>query len=200
MTDKKLALIRTALKLFYVQGIHAVGINEILKQSGIAKKTLYSYFASKDELILATLKYRDEIFVGWLRSRLEGVEPGKPALVALFHALDDWFNDRESAIGNFRGCFFINASAEYGDPESQIYLACKEHKNNVRELVKQHVDVFMSGDEQSNLLTDLICVLKEGAITTAKVQKEKQAAIKLIPTVTTLVDLESSCFSHPTAH
>ena len=48
MNDKKKLLIDTALHLFYENGINSVGINEILKVSGVAKKTMYNHFKSKD--------------------------------------------------------------------------------------------------------------------------------------------------------
>jgi AcrR family transcriptional regulator len=48
--------------LFYKFGIHAVGINEILKESGIAKRTLYHHSSSKDELIIAAITKRDNNF------------------------------------------------------------------------------------------------------------------------------------------
>jgi len=54
--SKRNLLITRAFELFYTKGIHAVGINEILQYSGVAKKTLYHHFTSKDELVIATLK------------------------------------------------------------------------------------------------------------------------------------------------
>ena len=52
MSNKRELLTKTALDLFYKNGINSVGINEILKVSGVAKKTLYNYFGSKEELVL----------------------------------------------------------------------------------------------------------------------------------------------------
>ncbi|MFT4926452.1 MAG: AcrR family transcriptional regulator [Phenylobacterium sp.] len=187
MNSKKLTLVQSALKLFYSKGIHAVGINEILKHSGVAKKTLYNHFASKDDLILEALQYRDDIFIQWFDDKLNEVAPGRDALIALFYALDEWFNNRSTVIGNFRGCFFINASAEYGDTESMIFLACKKHKNRVRNIIKRHVDLFEPDESQSNLLADTLCILKEGAITTAKVQYQLDAALKVIPLVSKML-------------
>jgi AcrR family transcriptional regulator len=56
-------LIHAAFKLFYQHGIHAVGINLILSETGVAKKTLYHHFSSKDDLVEAVLIYRDQIFM-----------------------------------------------------------------------------------------------------------------------------------------
>lgn len=65
---KQQQLIQTAFALFYRDSIHGVGINQILQEAGIAKKTLYHHFASKDELVLAVLAYRDEVFLTGLNN------------------------------------------------------------------------------------------------------------------------------------
>lgn len=56
MSKKRQQLINIALQLFYEKGINSVGINEILSVSGIAKKTLYNHFTSKEDLVLAALE------------------------------------------------------------------------------------------------------------------------------------------------
>ncbi len=176
MNDKKRSIVESALNLFYKKGIHAVGINEIITVAGVAKKTLYNHFKSKDELILATLKYRDQLFMDWLTQQLNKAELGKDALLALFEALDDWFNGRVQGLGEFKGCYFINTSAEYGHFNRQIYSACKEHKDKIKALVQVHVDSFEENAQKNALLVDTICLLKEGAITTALVQRNLASA------------------------
>ncbi|SGZ09338.1 TetR/AcrR family transcriptional regulator, partial [Moritella viscosa] len=113
MNEKKLILIQTALQLFYSKGVNSVGINEILKLSGIAKKTLYGHFAGKDDLVLATLQYRDEIFNQWFKNTLNSENSGEKSILAIFYGLDDWFNNKVPELSPFRGCFFSNTVAEY---------------------------------------------------------------------------------------
>jgi len=48
-------ILDTAGRLFYGQGIRAVGVDTIAAEIGISKRTLYNYFPSKEELILAYL-------------------------------------------------------------------------------------------------------------------------------------------------
>lgn len=174
--DKRELLVRTAFKLFYSQGIHAVGINLVLKESGVAKKTLYHHFQGKDQLVEAAIRYRDRTYLDWLTSRLNAVPPGKAALLELFDALDDWFHSRAPDIDHFRGCFFINASAEYGDRDNAIHQACAEHKAKVTGLIRGHVETLSLTGEQAEYLTRLIVLLKEGAISLAHVQGNLDAA------------------------
>ncbi|WP_438970031.1 TetR/AcrR family transcriptional regulator, partial [Methylophaga sp.] len=116
--NKRQKLIEEAFDLFYKKGIHSVGINQILKQANVAKKTLYSYFNSKEALLEAVLQYRDECFLVWMDSAMQSVKPGKPALLVMFDALDDWFHNRVPTLSRFNGCFFINTCSEYGDETS----------------------------------------------------------------------------------
>lgn len=176
MNDKKHSIIESAFTLFYKNGIHAVGINEIIRVAGVAKKTLYNHFESKDQLILATLAYHDQLFIEWLTEQLNKAEQGKDALLALFEALDDWFNDRVKSLGKFRGCYFTKTGAEYSELNEAIYLACKQHKEKINALIQLHVDTFEQNPQKNKLVVDTICLLKEGAISTAQLQGELTSA------------------------
>jgi AcrR family transcriptional regulator len=186
MSIKKSILIDTALRMFYKFGIHAVGINEILKESGVAKKTLYNHFKSKDELIIATLIRRDINFKKWFENALSEVTPGEKAILNVFQALDHWFNSETKSLGEFRGCFFINTSAEYEGINCDIYEQCKNHKLQIRELIYQHAKITCHSTQGANELTNTICILKEGCISTAFVQKDLNAAKKMIPVISNL--------------
>lgn len=175
--EKRQQLIEHAFILFYKHGTHAVGINQILKQAKVAKKTLYSYFESKEALLGAVLDYRDECFLMWLDTSMKSVKPGKQALLAMFDALDDWINNRVPTLTRFHGCFFVNISSEYTDPESFIYQQCQQHKLRVRKLIEYQVDQLQL-KQGGDVLTDNMALLKEGAIVTAQVQGDQQAAIK----------------------
>lgn len=175
--EKRQQLIEHAFILFYKHGTRAVGINQILKQAKVAKKTLYSYFESKEALLVAVLDYRDERFLMWLDTSMKSVKSGKPALLAMFDALDDWINDQVPTLTSFHGCFFINTSSEYADPESSIYQQCQQHKLRVRKLIEYQV-AQLQLKQGADALTDSLVLLKEGAIVTAQVQGDQQAALK----------------------
>lgn len=176
--DKKELLVRTAFKLFYTHGIHAVGVNLVLAESGIAKRTLYHHFASKEHLIEAAVRHRDRSYHAWLISRLDAVPAGKPALLELFNALNDWFHSRVPDLGHFNGCFFINASAEFGDRDNAIHQACAEHKTGIMELIRKHVDEQSLQEGIIMDITNLVVLLKEGAISVAHVQGNLDAALE----------------------
>jgi AcrR family transcriptional regulator len=187
MNEKKRLLVETAMGLFYDKGIHAVGINEIIKSSGVAKRTLYHHFDSKEALIMECLAYRDQNFIQWFISKIEQGAPGKEAIFNIFNGLDQWFNDQAVPLKHFRGCFFINTTAEYSDPESGIFKLCQQHKQAIRNLIRAQVALFVDDAEELETLTDSICILKDGCICTALIMNDLQAAIKVKPILQRLI-------------
>ncbi|MEM5528476.1 TetR/AcrR family transcriptional regulator [Gammaproteobacteria bacterium AS21] len=176
MVDKKQIITQTAFKLFAQKGIHAVGINEIIKESKVAKKTLYHHFSSKELLVISTLEYRDDIFLTWMKQAMAKQTSPTLALSALFKALDRWFNDKSVTLGAFYGCFFINVAAEFKQQNSDINQACQQHKKQVRSLINNYVNKLQIDNDNIDFITDTVCLLKEGCITTALVQHDKSAA------------------------
>lgn len=126
-------LVDAATELFYKHGYHATGIDRIVAEASVAKMTLYKHFRSKDELILAVLRRRDETFRNWLMREIDrrGANP-RERLLLLFDVLQDWFRKND-----YRGCMFINAGAEYGAQDSAIRAVACEHKRLLCTYVEQ---------------------------------------------------------------
>src|SRR5215475_206873 len=111
-SEARQRILGAADRLFYQNGIRAVGIDRIIAEAGVAKMTLYAHFPSKDDLILAVLRYREECVLGFFRSAIEKHEKRKQdRLRAFFSALKEWFESP-----GFRGCAFINAALALADP------------------------------------------------------------------------------------
>jgi AcrR family transcriptional regulator len=112
-------ILQTADRLFYSQGIRAVGVDTIADEVGISKRTLYNYFPSKDDLIIAYLSRR-------LRPRETSERPPAEQILGDFDRLEQSF----SSI-SFRGCPFVNAVAELKEPDhaaNKIAFAFKEQR------------------------------------------------------------------------
>lgn len=176
--SKRDELILTALRLFYRHGVHAVGINEVLAESGIAKKTLYKYFASKDALILACVVKRDQIFTEWFISQCSNASSVQAFIECIFSALDDWINGRAKELGRFSGCFFVNVTAEYSNHNDPIFLECKQHKLNIKRFINLQLKRFLESSSQVDFMLDSLVLLKEGVINGAFVMGDMQSAVK----------------------
>jgi len=117
--DMKERILQTADRLFYLQGIRAVGVDTIAAEIGISKRTLYNHFPSKDLLIAAYLKRR------FVEPRPSDKSPAEQIL-ATFDSLQ-----RRFAAKDFRGCPFVNAVAELGADDravKKIAVAFKESR------------------------------------------------------------------------
>ena len=182
MIDKRQHLLETALQLFYKNGVQAVGINEILKTSGIAKKTLYHHFSSKDDLVIAALNTRDMRFCAWFEGLIIGASSNQDLVERIFNGLSKWFNNEVDSLDTFRGCFFINTSAEFSDPDCPISIFCKEHKQKIKKIIAKHLP------QPDVILLESICTLKEGAIVLAYVCQDKKAAKKAYLTAQKLIN------------
>ena len=79
-------ILGTAYELFSHRGIHDVGVDELVERAGIAKATLYKHFRSKDDLVLAFLEQREQIWTyGWVEreARRRGTTPEEQLLAIL---------------------------------------------------------------------------------------------------------------------
>jgi AcrR family transcriptional regulator len=132
-SPKREQLVETAWRLFYRDGYHAVGIDTILAEAGVAKMTLYNHFASKDELIVAVLEKRHQDFFNSMLSAVEkaGRSPDK-RLLSVFDWLADWI---EGAA--FNGCAFIRAVAEYPRADEAPHKVAAAHKQSIIDLLTQ---------------------------------------------------------------
>ncbi len=158
MSKKRDQLVEAALELFGQGGFHATGIDKVLEAAGVAKMTLYKHFRSKEELILAVLRVRDE---RWRNQFMLGVEKRakgpRDRLLAMFDQLGEWF-----AAPEFCGCMFINATAEYADHDDPIHAASAEHKRLIEKYVRELAEQAGAGEPWA--LASQLCLLMEGAV------------------------------------
>jgi AcrR family transcriptional regulator len=133
-TDARERLLSAAYELFSRRGVNAVGIDMIIQRSGVARQTMYRHFASKQELVLAFLDRRDQLWTrDWLQATVErgGGEPAA-RLLAIFDTFDLWFHEPD-----FEGCSFINVMLEHPDPDHPVHRACAAHLAAIRRFVAE---------------------------------------------------------------
>jgi AcrR family transcriptional regulator len=173
LSRRRELLIDTAIALFAENGYHATGIDRILEESGVSKKTLYRHFRSKDELILAALKKYDGLFRNdFMRQVVDSAETPRGRLLALFDVAESWFGQN-----NFYGCMFINAIGEYSLADTPIRQACKDFKAMMRGFI-QKLCVDVKAPNPASLAEEL-ALLFEGAIVTAQVSQERSRAAQV---------------------
>ena len=168
-TETRDIILDVTEKLIYKSGIAATGMDLLVKTAGVSRKSIYRYFANKDELVVAALQRRDERWMHWYRTSVDQAPTPAARLLNLFTVLGTWF-----ASEGFRGCAFINTSGETGDPQDPVRLVAREHKQKlldyVRELCTEH------GATDPETLARQLLILIDGAITVALVMGDHSAA------------------------
>jgi AcrR family transcriptional regulator len=171
-SSKREQLIQAALELFSKNGFHAVGVDTISERANITKRTLYHHFKSKEELILAALRYYDERFRNDFMRSVEGkTESPVGRLLAVFDVVEEWFGTK-----NFSGCLFVGAMGEYPEEGTPIRRVCQESKALTREYIKGLAEKAQL--ENAKQLSEQIILLIEGAITMAQVNKSSISALQ----------------------
>lgn len=153
-------LLATARRLFYAEGIHAVGVDRLVTEAGVTRATFYRHFPTKETLVEAYLRATDADLRHAVDDALATDDP-QQALRALLDLIGHTTN-----TPGFRGCHFINAAAEYPDAAHPVRIAIGDHRawfqKTVTELTTRigHPDPVEAGQ--------ILVLLHDGALAAAQ--------------------------------
>jgi AcrR family transcriptional regulator len=170
-------LLAAAEALIYAGGIHATGVDAIVKQSGTARKSFYTHFESKDALVAAALERRDERWMNWfIQGTLRHGKTPRARLLGMFDVLREWFSSDD-----FHGCAFLNASGEIAAADDPIRVVAREHKERLLAFVHEQCDAHMAAtgadSRRAARLARQWLILIDGAIGVALVSGEPDTAL-----------------------
>ena len=149
-TNMKERILQTADRLFYLDGIRAVGVDTIAAEIGISKRTLYNHFPSKDALIAAYLERR------FVQAKPSGKSPAEQILDTF-----DWLERRFSSK-DFRGCPFVNAVAELGPKDRAVKKVAVAFKESRRLWFRARLEEL--GVAEPDALATQLQLLVDGSI------------------------------------
>lgn len=163
-------IFQAASNLFYRQGIHAVGVDEIVTRAGATKPSLYRRFESKDELVAAYIRERGDNFWALFDAAAEA-HPGDPRaqLLAFFEGLE-----KRTAKRGHRGCGVTNALVEHPDPDHPGRLVAVAHKAKLRKRLRAMTAEMDA--KRPNELADGLLLLIEGAYISSLMFEEDRPA------------------------
>jgi AcrR family transcriptional regulator len=184
-SEARQRILEAADRLFYQDGIRAVGIDRIIAEANVAKMSLYKHFSSKDDLILTVLKHREESVMSFFRSAMgQHSKKGRSPLRTFFAALKEWFESP-----GFRGCAFQNAAVELADPTHPGTEFVRGHKQRFSEFLRGLVEETVG--KAAAKVAPAVALLVEGAIVTAVIQGKPDAADVARDTALKLVSNET---------
>jgi AcrR family transcriptional regulator len=130
----KLRILETANALFYEDGIRNVGVDRLISASSVTKATFYKHYGSKDRLISEYIAYRHRVVAEWLADLVEQDDDPLQILTALRDAITSAVN-----APGFRGCPFLNAAAEFAEPDHPVRRAVESHREWYVDILEQVV-------------------------------------------------------------
>ncbi|MFN8376783.1 MAG: TetR/AcrR family transcriptional regulator [Anaerolineae bacterium] len=156
-TSAREIILETASQMFFQQGVRAVGIDTIVEQSGVAKMTLYRYFPSKDDLIVAYLEDSNAKFWVWFDEAISGEGlSGRERLLALFGALQKLVSNPQCY-----GCPFLNAATEFPERTHPGHGVALAHKRLLIQRLSELAEA--AGAVQPAALAQQLLTLMDGA-------------------------------------
>ncbi|MEH1057080.1 TetR family transcriptional regulator [Micromonospora sp. CPCC 206171] len=122
-SEARQRLLNTATRIFYREGIHSVGVDRIIAEAKVTRATFYRHFPGKEDLVLAYLQAADQAIRGQVDTAITAGLPAPDALRAVAESIA-----RGIQSAGFRGCAFLNAVAEYPDPDHPVHRAVLAHR------------------------------------------------------------------------
>ena len=116
-------ILAAANELFYAHGIRATSADRIIESAGITKVTFYRHFHTKSDLVVAYLEGQATAERDWMTHSRQSGDP-----VGSLRALATGIGAASCRPG-FRGCAFINAAAEFSDPQDPVRTAVEAHRD-----------------------------------------------------------------------
>ena len=124
-------ILNVASKLFYEQGYHSTGINQIIEEAEIAKASLYNHFPSKTDVLLAYLEEAHDVWFEKLGALLAPVHDPRKKILALFDERID-----SQVKSDFGGCRFIKISIEVAKHDPRVFAIVSQQKSRLKILIR----------------------------------------------------------------
>lgn len=124
-------IVASAVALFNSKGVHTTGIDRIITESGVAKKTFYHHFPSKNDLIAEFFKRKDEVWFETLKKySADSKQPPLDRVLGIFDGLKEWFSQDD-----FFGCPFIKGLSDFEKDNTLLVTCVEKHFAETQEYV-----------------------------------------------------------------
>jgi len=166
---KKQEILDRAERLFYCGGFHATGVDAVLADSGISKRTLYKYFASKEELIQAVLdRYAANVDRMLFEPAMARVDDPRRQILAVFDVRRELMD-----MTDYVGCLAMKAAQEYKDRHPGIE---ESGRQSVEHVEARFVDLCRAaGLADSEAVGRTVALLLQGAVVTSQLRRDTSA-------------------------
>jgi AcrR family transcriptional regulator len=176
-------LLETARRLFYTEGIHTVPVDRLVTEANVTRATFYRHFPAKEDLVEAYLRATDADLRAMVGKALDQGAPQESA-AALFELIG-----QVTSSAGFRGCHFINASAEYPNAEDPIRVAVADHRAWFQDMVTRLAE--RAGHPDPDYAGRVLVLLHDGALSAAELDDPQQVRDTIIRAGRELLGLDA---------
>lgn len=161
-------LITAAQQLFYERGA-SVGVDALLKEANVARRSLYEHFGGKDGLVTEVLRRATEEDLAWYDDALAGATEPRDRLLGLFDRLDEIVSSAE-----FRGCRYFATDLAFADPDHPAHAETAAYRRRIRALLVRELEVM--GHVHPEQAAEQLHLLIEGTLVMGATQDGQHPA------------------------
>jgi AcrR family transcriptional regulator len=161
-------LLDAAQRLFYSQGA-SVGVDALLKEANVARRSLYEHFGGKDGLVSAVLQRASDEDIAWYEHALAGATDPRDRLLGLFDRLDELTGDAD-----FRGCRYFASDLAFADPGHPAHAETESFRRRLRALLVGELEAM--GHAEPERAAEQLHLLIEGTLVAGATQDTEHPA------------------------
>ncbi len=161
-------LLATGQELFYSRGA-SVGVDALLKEAKVARRSLYEHFGGKDGLVAAVLRRACEEDLAWYEDALAGGANPRARILGLFDRLDELVSDE-----SFRGCRYFATDLAFAEPGHPAHAETAAYRQRIRAILVRELEAL--GHARPELAAEQLHLLIEGALVAGATQSDEHPA------------------------
>lgn len=154
-TSTRDRLLDAAVELFYRDGV-SIGVEALCRAAGVSKRSMYQLFASKDDVLAASLERRAPEYGRRLGLDAEDSRPPRERILYVFRQLE-----AASAEDGYRGCPFLSALVELKDPGHPASVVALRAKDTLLKAFRAEAE--RGGARDPELLARQLVLVFDGA-------------------------------------
>lgn len=179
MPNSRARLLEAAATLTYRDGVH-IGVDALCKAAGVSKRSMYQLFASKGDLLAASLEERASAYVTAL---LPAADDGRPPRERILHVFER--AEAQAGAPDFQGCRYLVVQIELKDPDHPASQVARRVKADLTAFFRAEAE--QGGASDPDLLARQLILVFDGASARAGIKAETRGGL-IVPTVATLLD------------
>jgi AcrR family transcriptional regulator len=161
-------LLAAGQQLFYSRGA-MVGVDALLQEAKVARRSLYEHFGGKDGLVAAVLRRAADEDLAWYEDALAGSTEPRARLLGIFDRLDELVSNPD-----FRGCRYFATDLAFADPRHSAHAETDAFRRRLRALLVRELKAF--GHGRPERAAEQLHLLIEGTLVMGATQDDQHPA------------------------